>query len=140
MAFIPLSTHHGVDSSSVAFLGPLVENLLVQTLRQPLFSSSSNDNYSPAVIVADADRQEETQDIGHLEKQPRGSPVRGFTSTPETIRIDTEAGRIDPRRSERVSEVYSPSILNLVRGLVTPTSTSSGPPCPRGQLVRADIP
>jgi hypothetical protein len=37
-----------------------------------------------------------------------------------------EAGRIDPRRSERVLKVYSPSILRLVRGLVSPTFSSSG--------------
>ena len=32
-----------------------------------------------------------------------------------TIRIAMEAGRIDPRRSEKVIGVCSPSILKLVR-------------------------
>ena len=77
-----VAAHHGVDISSVAFLGPLVENLLLQALRQSLFSSSSYDNYSPAVIVPDGDRQEETRDIGlesmRTGKQPRGSPVRFY--------------------------------------------------------------
>jgi hypothetical protein len=69
-----------VDISSVAFLGPLVENLLVQTLRQSLFSSSSNDNYSPAVIVPDADRQEETEDIG-LESMRTGKTATRIACT-----------------------------------------------------------
>jgi hypothetical protein len=34
-----------------------------------------------------------------------------------TIKIATEAFRSEPRRSERVLEVYSPSILKLVRCL-----------------------
>ena len=56
--------HHGVDISSVAFLGPLLENLLVSTLRQPLSPSpsSSNEHHFPAVIVPDGDRQDETED------------------------------------------------------------------------------
>jgi hypothetical protein len=81
-----------VDISSVAFLGPLVENLLVQTLRQPLISSSSNERYSPAVIVADADQQDETQDIGLESRKPRKTATRiACTVLPvPTIRIDTE--------------------------------------------------
>jgi hypothetical protein len=44
-----------------------------------------------------------------------------------------EALRRHSRGSQRASEVYSPTILNLVRRLVFPTSTSSvPPPCPRG--------
>jgi hypothetical protein len=41
---------------------------------------------------------------------------------------------MDPRGSQRMSEVYSLTILKLVRGFVSPTSTSSvPPPGPRGR-------
>jgi hypothetical protein len=50
---------------------------------------------------------------GNLEKQPRGSPVRFYQYL--TIRIDTEDVRSHSRGSEKVLEVYSPSILKLVR-------------------------
>jgi hypothetical protein len=84
--------HHGVDISSVAFLGPLVENLLVQTLRQPLISSSSNEHHSPAVTVPDGDRQEETRDIGLESMRTRKTATRiACTVLPVPfIRIDTE--------------------------------------------------
>jgi hypothetical protein len=42
------------------------------------------------------------------------------------ITIDTEAGRIDPRASEKVIDAYSPSILRPVTQPVSCTSTSSG--------------
>ena len=35
---------------------------------------------------------------------------------------------MDPRGSQRMSEVYSPTKLKLVISLVSPTSTSSVPP------------
>ena len=47
-----------------------------------------------------------------------------------TIKILTEALRIDPRRSEKMSGMCSPLILKTVKRLVSPTS--SVPPCPRG--------
>jgi hypothetical protein len=70
-----------------------------------------------------------------LERQVKGeareSPVKFLDTL--TIRIATEAGRIDPRRAEKVIEVCSPTILKMVRTLVSPTSTSSvPPPYPRG--------
>jgi hypothetical protein len=48
-----------------------------------------------------------------VEDEARESPV-SLLEYP-SIRIDTEAGRIDPRGSQRVSEVYSPFILRMVR-------------------------
>jgi hypothetical protein len=45
------------------------------------------------------------------------------------IRIDPEAGRSHPRRSQKVLEVYSPLALNLVR---KPTSLPSHP---RGAII-----
>jgi hypothetical protein len=50
-------------------------------------------------------------------------------------------GSGDPQEPfSSLSEVYSPSILHLVSRLVSLTSPSSVPPCPRVSLVRADIP
>jgi hypothetical protein len=43
----------------------------------------------------------------------RESPVRFLK--PPSIRNATEAGRSHPRGSQRVLELYSPSILKLVR-------------------------
>jgi hypothetical protein len=48
-----------------------------------------------------------------VKDEARQSLVRVLEYPP--IRIATEGGRIDSRRSERVSEVRSPSILKLVR-------------------------
>jgi hypothetical protein len=79
--------------------------------------------------------------LGGLEAGQR----RGVTIPPvrflEHLPLDevAEALRRQPRRSERVLEVYSPLALKPVSKLVSLTSTSSGPPCPRGSLVRADI-
>jgi hypothetical protein len=48
-----------------------------------------------------------------IKDEVRESPVRFLEHLP--IGNATEAGRTDPRGSERVSEVYSPSILRIVR-------------------------
>src|SRR5215218_3251095 len=56
-----------------------------------------------------------------------------------SIRIATEGGRIDSRRSERVSEVRSPSILKLVRRLVSPLHILSATTMSSWTVVRADI-
>jgi len=54
--------------------------------------------------------------------------VVGIEQVPRAIlRKVAEALRSHPRRSERVSEVYSPPILKPVRRLVSSTSTSLGP-------------
>jgi hypothetical protein len=67
-----------------------------------------------------------------VKDEARESPVRFLEYT--SIRIDPEAGRIDPRGSEKVTDVYSPSTLRVVSQPVSPTSTSSvPPPCPRGR-------
>ena len=62
-----------------------------------------------------------------VKDEARQSLVRVLEYPP--IRIATEGGRIDSRGSERVSEVYSPSILKLVRDLDSP------PPYPRDHHV-----
>jgi hypothetical protein len=56
-------------------------------------SSSFSKRYPRTSIVSEADRQDETEDIGlesmrNLEKQPRGSSVRFYQYPP--IRIDTQ--------------------------------------------------
>ena len=60
--------------------------------------------------------------LGGLEAgQTRGTRTPSKVSgVPSPIRIATEPLRMDPRRSQRVSEVYSPLILKLVRRLVSP--------------------
>ena len=65
--------------------------------------------------------------LGGLEAgQRRGARIPCEVCGYPTIRIAKETGRIDPRVSQRASEVYSPSKLKLVSRLVSPTSTSSG--------------
>ena|SRR5215213_2130853 len=64
--------------------------------------------------------------------EARESPVRFLEHSP--LDEVAEALRSQSRGSQRVLEVYSPSILKLVRSLVFPTSTSSvPPPGPRGR-------
>jgi hypothetical protein len=64
--------------------------------------------------------------------EARESPVRFLEHSP--LEGAAEALRSQSRGSQRVLEVYSPSILKLVRSLVFPTSTSSvPPPGPRGR-------
>jgi hypothetical protein len=62
-----------------------------------------------------------------VEDEARQSPIRvlEYRSSLEGV---AEALRSHSRRSQRVFEVYSPSILNLVRGLV------SLPSYPRGVI------
>src|SRR5215218_10097546 len=61
-----------------------------------------------------------------VQDEARESPVR-FLESPKTTRRVAEALRSHSRGSERVLEVYSPSILNLVSRLVFLTSPSSVP-------------
>jgi hypothetical protein len=61
-----------------------------------------------------------------VEDEAREPPVSFLEYLP--IRIAMEGGRMDPRRAEKVMEVYSPSILKLVSSLVSP------PPLPRCHL------
>jgi hypothetical protein len=78
----------------------------VQTLPPArLFSSRVLQDHRYEMVDAWVGRQ--------VKGKARESPVRFLEY--HSIRIDTEGGRIDPRRSERVSEVRSPSILKLVR-------------------------
>jgi hypothetical protein len=60
--------------------------------------------------------------------QRRGATIPCEVSGYPTIRIATEAGRIDPRRAEKVIDVYSPLTLRIVSQPVSPTSTSSVSP------------
>jgi hypothetical protein len=74
-----------------------------------------------------------------VKDEGRPSPVRFLEHPP--LEGVAEALRSHPRVSEKVLEVYSLLALNLVRESASPTSMSSRPPpCPRGSLVRADIP
>jgi hypothetical protein len=88
-----------------------------------------------AAIVLQKDHHDEIVDAEAGEAgQRRGARIPCEVSGYPTIRIAMEAGRIDPRRAEKVIEVYSLSIVKMVRNLVSPTSTSSvPPPCPRGR-------
>jgi hypothetical protein len=52
--------------------------------------------------------------FGSKPKTRRENPLVRFLKYP-TIRNATEAGRNHPRGSQRVLELYSPSILKLVR-------------------------
>jgi hypothetical protein len=52
----------------------------------------------------------------YLQMEPLFAPV--YLEGYSTIRITTEALRTHPRRSQRVSQVCSPSILKLVRDLM----------------------
>ncbi len=79
--------------------------------------------------------------LGGLEAgQRRSARIPCEVSGYPTIRIAAEAGRIDPRRAEKVIEMYSSLALKLVRDPASP------PLHPRGaitmsswSLMRADI-
>jgi hypothetical protein len=87
-----------------------------------------------AALALQKDHRYERSMLGGLEAgQRRGATIPCKVSGGLTIRSVAEALRSQSRGSQRASEVYSPTILKLVRGLVSPTSTTSvPPPCPRG--------
>jgi hypothetical protein len=84
--------------------------------------SSSNEHHSPAVIVADGDRQDETGDIG-LESMRTGKTATRIACTVlqvppyPHIRIDRRTLERLSGASEEVLELHSLLALNLVRRL-----------------------
>ena len=75
--------------------------------------------------------------LRQVKDEARGSPVSSW-SNPPTRRV-AEALRSHSRGSQRAPEVYSSSILKLVSRLLSLTSTSSVPTCPRGSPVQVII-
>jgi hypothetical protein len=94
-----------------------------------------------SALVLQTDHRDEIVDAEAGEAgQRRGARIPCDVSGYPTIRIAAEAGRIDPRRAEKVIETHSSLALKLVRELASP------PLHPRGaitmslwSLVRADI-
>jgi len=97
--------------------------------------------FSKGPIVLQKDHRYEMVDAEAGEAgQRRGARIPCEVSGYATIRIATEAGRIDPRRAEKVIEMYSSLALKLVREPASP------PLHPRGAItmslwspMRADI-
>ncbi len=63
------------------------------------------------------------RDISPAKCSPYSPPCPLRRTLAPYIKIPAEALRTDPRGSQRVLEVCSPSILDLVRKLMSPTST-----------------
>jgi hypothetical protein len=93
-------------------------------------AQASRGIFSKGPIVLQKDHHDETVDAEAGEAgQRRGAGIPCDVSGYPTIRIAMEAGRIDPRSSKKVIEMYSSLALKLVREPASP------PPHPRDHHV-----